>query len=262
MNEICYVGNHLRTYNVTKHDHCDWEIIYCTGGTGEFVFDDGTSLTYQQNDIIVMPPHVIHSNVSEAGFLNIHVNLREATFPFKSAIRVVDDTEEHILSTFNDAFFYYNSQFEKKELILSALGNLISSYIIAFQSHKPLSKVVETIKSDIIKNFPNCDYQLDEYMRKFPFSYDYLRKLFKSEMGVTPHGYLIAMRMQTAEKLLYVMNESDYNVSKIAQMCGFDEPLYFSRVFKKQYGCSPINYAKQKDALPLKAVERDFVDDI
>lgn len=244
MNTISYVGKHLQTYEVHKHNHANWELVYCTGGVGEFIFD-GNRISYGQGDVIIIPPHNIHSNFSETGFTNIHVNMIDATFPFKGAVKISDNAELHILSAFNDAFFYYNNMFEKKEIILSALGNLIASYIIAYQSHKPLSRVVESIKCDITKNFPNSNYQLDEYMRTFPFSYDYLRKLFKSEMGLTPHGYLIAMRMQTAEKLLYSMTDSDNNVSKIAMMCGFDEPLYFSRVFKKQFGCSPINYAKK-----------------
>lgn len=40
------------------------------------------------------------------------------------------------------------------------------------------------------------------------------------------------------------MSESEYNISEISMMCGYDEPLYFSRVFKKEFGVSPFNYAK------------------
>ena len=35
-------------------------------------------------------------------------------------------------------------------------------------------------------------------------------------------------------------------ITEIAEMCGFDEPLYFSRVFKKNFGCSPSNYARMR----------------
>ena len=35
------------------------------------------------------------------------------------------------------------------------------------------------------------------------------------------------------------------NVSETARMCGFSDPLYFSRLFKKKYGVSPRNYAPE-----------------
>ena len=39
---------------------------------------------------------------------------------------------------------------------------------------------------------------------------------------------------------------SDYTVTQIAEACGFSEPLYFSRVFKKHFGVAPSYYIRQK----------------
>ena len=244
MNDITYAGKHLRTYTVQKHSHISWELIYCTSGNGELIFDDFT-LRYSVGDIAIIPPDIPHSNISRSGFTNIHLNISEATLPFKSAALISDDSDRHILNPFVDAFYYYYSQLDKKQIVLSALGNLIVNYLIAYRENASMSKIVETIKSNIVQNFQDCDFALDEYLHSLPFNYDYLRKLFKSEMGVTPHAYLTDMRMQTAQKLLCSIDGSGNNISKIAQMCGYSEPLYFSRVFKKQCGCSPINYAKK-----------------
>lgn len=245
MNDIVYVGKHLRTYTVPEHAHDNWEFIYCTSGVGELAFDDYTSMHYSAGDIVIVPPHVIHTNNSVKGFTNIHVRIADATLPFKIATIISDDSDKHVLGAFEDIFFFFNSQLDKRQLLLSALSNLIVNYVIALQNDKPLSKIVEEIKSDIVRNFPDCHYQLDEYLKTLPFSYDYLRKLFKNEMGLTPHAYLTHIRMQTAEKLLSSLDH-EYNVTKVASMCGFDEPLYFSRVFKKHFGCSPIHYVKHR----------------
>lgn len=243
MNEITYVGKHLVTYSVSEHSHDTWELIYCTEGHGKFIFDGNTPLEYAKHDIVIIPPKLSHTNSSKDGFTNIHINLENATFPFKNAVLIEDDSEGHIFRAFDDAFFYFNSQQDKKKLIISALGNLIVNYIITFQTSKPISKTVEIIKADIVKNFPDCNYSLEDFMRSLPYSYDYLRKLFKSELGVTPHNFLTEMRMQTAEKLLSLPDNGDYSVGTVAQMCGFSEPLYFSRVFKKNFGVSPAHYA-------------------
>ena len=104
MNDIIYVGKHLRTYSVNKHQHDSWEIVYCTGGNGVFVFDD-FSLEYSRGDIVVIPQETIHSNGSEKGFTNIHINLANATFPYKTAVKITDDSEKHVLNAFNDAYY-------------------------------------------------------------------------------------------------------------------------------------------------------------
>lgn len=247
MNDITYVGKHLRTYNVLKHSHDSWELIYCTDGSGRFSFEDGSYLDYKKGDLVLIPPEIVHENTSETGFTNIHLNVANGTFAYTTPALVTDDSEKHVLVTFEDVFYFYHSNLNKRQLILSALGDLIANYVIAFRSNKPLSKLVEEIKSDIVKNFPDPEYSLEDFMHSFPFSYDYLRKLFKSELGMTPHSYLIEMRMQTAEKLLVDMKHNEYNISMIAEMCGYVEPLYFSRVFKKHFGCSPSVYLERKN---------------
>lgn len=263
MNDIVYVGKHLRTYTVQKHFHEHWEFVYCTSGGGTFEFDDNTTVNYSAGDVVVVPPKLNHTNNSVKGFTNIHIRVAEAMLPFKTAVTIHDDSDRHVLHAFEDAFFYFNSALDKKQLLISAFCNLIVNYVIAFQDNSPLSKVVEEIKSNIVKNFPDSNYQLDEYLHSLPFSYDYLRKLFKSEIGITPHAFLTNMRLQTAEKLLSSLDH-EYNVTKVALMVGYDEPLYFSRVFKKQYGCSPLNYAhrKHKPADKQKSTGGGYVDSL
>lgn len=241
MNDIVYVGKHLRTYSVDEHFHETWELVYCTTGVGEFVFTEGDTIAYKTGFLVIIPSHIRHANNSVKGFTNIHMNIDNAPFTFTSPTCITDNREKHILTACNEIFFYFHSDVNRKSLVISALENLIFSYVIAFQNNRPLSKPTEIIKNNIVNNFPDRNFHLDEYLHSLPFSYDYLRKLFKKEMGVTPHAYLNHMRMQMAEKLLS-STDSEYNITKIALSCGFEEPLYFSRVFKKYYGCSPTHY--------------------
>lgn len=244
MNNISYIAKNIKTISTHCHSHDDWELVYCTGGDGCFNFADKT-LPYSEGDIVVIPPNVPHFNKSENGFTNIHANISEATLPFKEPVVITDDSDRHILTAFTDAFYYFSSKMDNRQLIVSAFGNLIVNYVIAFRNTKPLRNVVGVIKSNILQNYTNCDYELDKYLRTVPFSYDYLRKLFKSEVGMTPHNYLVSLRMQMAEKLLCSTHGVEQNISQIAYICGFSEPLYFSRVFKKTFGCSPKSYAEK-----------------
>ena len=140
---------------------------------------------------------------------------------------------------------YFFSDIPKKEFLLSAIGNLLISYLIAFSERKEFSPVVETVRSEILKGVSDCTFSLDDALKKLPLNYDYIRKTFKKETGTTPHGYLLKERMTLAQQIISsgISNRfSPYSVSQIAEACGFSDPLYFSRVFKKYFGVSPSEY--------------------
>ena len=60
--------------------------------------------------------------------------------------------------------------------------------------------------------------------------------LFRSCTGLAPKEYLIRLRMRSAMEMLTRTNMS---VTQIARAVGYDDPLYFSRLFKKHMGASP-----------------------
>lgn len=126
--------------------------------------------------------------------------------------------------------------------VLAALGALAVAYIREFCGGDRLTPVVEIVKNDILKNLSDPFYSLGDSLKKLPLSYDYVRKLFKREMGATPHEYLLNSRMELARELLsggMGNRYSNYSVGQVAEACGFSDPLYFSRVYKKFYGHAP-----------------------
>ncbi len=65
----------------------------------------------------------------------------------------------------------------------------------------------------------------------------YFRQLFHSIYGVSPKQYIQDRRLAHAYTIL---ESGDYsNICAIAAIVGYDDPLYFSRVFKRKYGISP-----------------------
>ena len=65
---------------------------------------------------------------------------------------------------------------------------------------------------------------------------------FKKKMGISPHQYLIQLRVQKACQLL---KKGNYSVSEIAYLVGL-EPHNFSRLFKREMGIAPQEYQQRK----------------
>lgn len=252
MNTIIFVGEHFRTYDVQWHSHEEWEFVYCTGGEGVFHFENGSTMTYSKGDVVAIPPQEIHSNNSQEGFTNLHMRMAEPSFPYRNAFRVADGQNGQLKMAFEEAKVYFLADIKNRELVLAALGELICSYLIVYRSNNEFSKPVEQIRSLIFNNYSHPDFELDEAIREMPFHYDYKRKLFKKEIGVTPLEYMTNLRMKKAEVMLTAMWGRDYSMAEIAKLCGYDDSLYFSRVFKKHFGCSPTVFAKNAGRKPTE----------
>ena len=245
MNTILFVGELPKTFDVRWHTHDQWELVYCTSGQGAFPFTSGAVIAYQTGEAVVIPPGVLHANSSAGGFTNIYITMAEPSFSQKQAFRVGDDDIQSLKSAFCQARYYYVSDLQMRELILASLGDLIAGYLTVFQTNAAYSAPVEQIRTSITRNFSHPDYALNQMIHSMPFNYDYLRKLFKKEVGMSPLEYMTNLRMKNAEMLLSAMWANDYTVAEIAQMCGFEDALYFSRVFKKHFGCSPSCFGKR-----------------
>ena len=244
MNDISYAGKHTMTYSVPRHMHHNWEFIYCTTGTGVLFFD-GYTLSYEASSMVAIPPETPHANTSSSGFTNIFINADDCSLNVKQPFLVHDDANGFLLSAFKAIFYHYSADVRNTSL-LSAYGSLIVAYAQAYQESEIHTGIVSEIEGHIIQNFPNPGFELDEYLRSLPFSYEYLRKRFKKEVGITPHQYLQDKRLQTAADALQRGTADASNITDIAHLSGFREPLYFSRMFKKRYGVAPSFYAEQK----------------
>ena len=248
MNKIIYAGKHALTMTVSRHLHISCELIFCTSGCGEMIFDDRT-LRYSANDIVVVPPRLPHANVSATGFTNIHIYLEDAALNQLEPYIIPADPNGFLLNAFAAAFYYYSGSPEDRSLLLPLYGQLIAASL-ATRVQKPLhSEIVQKLENDILENYPDCGYDLNLFLSTLPFSAGYLKKVFKKETGMTPLQYLTEKRLENAANNL-AMSGGKGNISEIAYQCGFSEPLYFSRLFKRKYGVSPRSYTSKNTAPP------------
>lgn len=76
----------------------------------------------------------------------------------------------------------------------------------------------------------------------FGHSEKYISALFKAEFGISPSKYIGELRLNMAKKLMQA--NPDILLKDVAEMVGYADAFYFSRVFKSHEGISPSQYAK------------------
>lgn len=85
------------------------------------------------------------------------------------------------------------------------------------------------------------DFVAEEIEAACGLSYKYAGTLFKEAMGQTIREYQRILRLGKAKQLL---KETDKTVTEIAQLTGYTDVFYFSKVFHKELGCSPSEYRR------------------
>ena len=101
--------------------------------------------------------------------------------------------------------------------------------------------MVAKAKAYIDENY-NKDISLDDVSRMVDISPYYFSKLFKQEQGENFIEYLTRIRMANARRILKNQN---YNIKEVCAMCGYSDPNYFSRIFKKFEGVTPSEYRER-----------------
>ncbi|WP_304942649.1 response regulator [Vallitalea guaymasensis] len=99
-----------------------------------------------------------------------------------------------------------------------------------------ISKVIEYIKDNYDK-----DIALSEVANYVQISKSYLSLLFKQETGINYSSFLTNMRIEKSKKFLL---DSNYKIYEVAEKVGFDNPYYYSKVFKDITGMTCKDYRK------------------
>lgn len=82
---------------------------------------------------------------------------------------------------------------------------------------------------------------IEEFAQSRSMSVSWFLRNFKQATGMSPMHYILINRINNAVSLL---ETTDYNINEISTIVGYDNPMYFSRLFKKQKGVSPTEYRK------------------
>ena len=120
-----------------------------------------------------------------------------------------------------------------------------ASKICGFQNPafgEELPSLARQVRNYLDRNFTQ-QITTKSFQDIFGYNEKYISTLFKSEFGISPSKYISELRLKMAKTLL--QNNPDILTKDVAEMVGFSDAFYFSRVFKAHEGMSPSQYLKQ-----------------
>lgn len=125
--------------------------------------------------------------------------------------------------------------------IMNKLGNVVAVPPLPDAIRQYHLPTIEQAQDYLLQHFRE-DISLQQVAQHCHTSPFHFSRIFKSVLGVSPHQYLLGIRLHQAKRLLA---ETRQPVSDIAYDCGFNSLEHFATAYKKQYAISPSGYRKQ-----------------
>lgn len=139
--------------------------------------------------------------------------------------------ELHSLGTLNDIFETLKSNFGK--WLMESREN---------QSKENIQTVIAKTQEYIANNY-HKDLSIEEVSELADLSISHFCLLFKQVTGLTFLEYLTQCRI---EKAKYILKNSQVKVYQVAPLVGYQDPRYFTQVFKKVTGMTPTEYREEE----------------
>lgn len=183
------------------------------------------------------------------GFIGHKSNLVLDESGFKNSnIGIVKDSsvyESYITEMMENNKLDFQSELKRNGLLLELCADLIREYAalnpIKIENEKNMDdEYVQQALTYITKNY-STPMKISELADEIGINRSYLSTIFTKHMGVSPHRYLMILRLERSKHLLLNTNAPIKNIGKLV---GYSDQLTFCKMFKKNTGYSPSEFRK------------------
>lgn len=233
------------TYHIIRSYSDLWVIEYVIDGEGYVILDGETH--HVSNDMIYfLPQGKRHEYFSDSEnpykkiFMNISGSLCEQlilSYGLSGKHFFDGNGMKSVFEKIDSVTHSDMTEFEMQTKLQGIFVEIISKLSVSLMENKYSEEALKLrnyIDANIDKIIPNS--MLANLIFR---SADYTQKLFLKEFGITPYAYQINRKMVIAKNLLTNTNVS---INEIGASLGYNDPHYFSNIFKSKIGCSPSKY--------------------
>lgn len=249
-----------RDWNGNRHCHDCLEIFFCIQGKGDYIIRNAV-VPVQQNDFVIIPPHVEHAERSTAAdpleYIVLGLSGVELSFSnfssgyYKGCFLNQQTLIVNLLSALLQEVEQQESDFATicyniLHILLVHLNRLCQFSIRPTSLPAPcippvFDHNIAWVKQYIDDNFTR-EINLDLLASKIGLNKFSLVRKFKQIYGTSPIHYLLLRKFQEAKFLLQTTESS---IKQISEVVGFSSASYFTQSFQKHEGLSPSEYRQQ-----------------
>ena len=231
----------------------DYQLLYIVSGKGHFYFHGEDRVVYAGRMVLIQPrqeqryeyfgedkPEVYWVHFTGSDVKNI---LRSYNIPMDDPIFYSGAS-----STYS---YLFKEMIHELQNCKTGYEDLLTMYLCQIfllvqrtrQEERPtvstyIQEEMEFARRYFIEHY-NEPISIQEYAESRNMSVCYFQRNFKQIVKHTPMQYLLTIRVNNAASLL---ETTDYSMAEIAAIVGYEDPLYFSRLFRKIKGVSPRDY--------------------
>lgn len=231
-------------------------LFYCVQGKGYYTLD-GHTFALTPNQYVIVPatdkPLVYWSDSEDPWSIYwVHFTSNELQ-TFNQAYHITPEQGPRYIPYNEKGIRIWEEMYENlshgysPENLMNTnlcLYHLIATFVFSQQQNQnslSSEKLIIHHTIDYMKNNLSKTIRIEDFAALNQYSVSHFSKLFRLTTGMSPIEYFIHLKMQKACQLLYA---EDFRVKQIAAFLGYDDPYYFSRLFKKYMNTSPEAYRK------------------
>ncbi len=240
-------------YRIRRNGCSQYILMYCIEGEGWISIED-KKIIVQENQYFIIPKNIAHSygasNSNPWSIYWIHYSGSHAKFLSEQTANAISVKPSKI-SRIEDRIQLFEEMMQNLEMGYS-LENLryanicLWHFLASFQylsQFRQVRKIQEgdLVESSIIfmKDSLKTRLTLEQLANQARVSTSHYSLVFKNKTGRSPLDYFIQLKIQYACQLL---DHTSLHIKEVAQRIGYDDPYYFSRIFKKLINLSPKKY--------------------
>lgn len=234
----------------------DYQLLYIAAGKAHFFFQGKEEIVTAGHMILYRPKEVqkyVYYGVDQTEVYWVHFTgkdvkklLKSHRFPMKGNVFYTGTSPEYqrIFREMIQELQLCKPHYEEMlETLLRQIFIMVSREYATEKKLNSYAQIEAERATHYFMEHYNEDINIEEYASEKGMSTCWFIRTFKQYNKITPMQYILSVRIANAKSLL---ETTSYNVMEIAEIVGYDNPLYFSRLFKKQTGMSPSEYRKQK----------------
>lgn len=255
-----------------KHWHTECEIQYILEGNRCFFMDDQT-YRVEQGGMAIIDSDQIHKTTTDKDDYHDRIlllvdkekfadagsamgfHLDHFFEKYRGTIQIPKKDQNYVEKLFTDIAAEINRRDEGFQTFVQLKMLELWLYVVRFKQNGTgcqdteaasisKSQIVYEVAEYIKSNYRESK-SLEDISNKFYVDKCYLSRIFKSVTGFTVNEYINIQRIRQAQILL---EDTTYSIMEIAEMTGYENVTYFTKIFRKYIETTPLKYRKKRMA--------------